>query len=90
MALATETSSLSDSEQQGQQDEAARTRFRHAAVTSVLILCSLWFGALVLGAWHHDGRVPGQLSRLFFFNCIGISNKAMRHITYLSSINTCM
>lgn len=64
MDTATETSSL-NSEQQGKQDEA-RKRFRHAALTSVLILCSLWCGALVLGAWHHDGRVPGQLSRLFF------------------------
>lgn len=57
-----ETSSLLNSEklnqkQQQGQDEA-RKRFRHAATTSVLILLGLWFGALVLGAWHHDGRVP--------------------------------
>ena len=50
-----------------QQRDEGRKRFRHAAITSVLILCSLWCGALVLGAWHHDGRVPGQLSLNIIF-----------------------
>jgi len=48
-----------DQMRQGQDE--ARKRFRHAAITSVLVLFCVWCGALVLGAWHHDGRVPGGL-----------------------------